>query len=105
VTGGNGHPTAPAGGLLCDFCAMETPTCFYPVVEFAIVGGGATWMSGERFYACPPCRGLVDADDWAGMAARCAIPSPIAALIWQAFRDHRAGPAVDGAHPDDLGGE
>jgi hypothetical protein len=92
---------AGPGELLCDFCGREEPIGYFPIEEFAVRGGGATWMSGTRFYACPQCRVLVDGEDWTTLAARCAIPPMIAAIIWPAFRDNRDGGFVEGVHPDE----
>jgi hypothetical protein len=96
-----GFETRP-GELLCDFCAREAPCCYYPVEEFELRGGGVTWRSGTRFYACPACRELIDRDDYDGLAARCRIPRRIADRIWTGFRLCRTGPAVDGVHPDEA---
>ncbi|WP_328406485.1 hypothetical protein OHS70_38605 (plasmid) [Streptomyces sp. NBC_00390] len=58
---------AAPGQLVCDFCAGLDPVAYYEVTEFGISAPGGSFLSGDRFYACPRCRQLVDAADWKGL--------------------------------------
>jgi hypothetical protein len=60
---------AADGELICDFCAATGPVVYYEVTEFSIGGAGAEFLSGDRFYASPPCRQFIDASDWKGLRA------------------------------------
>ncbi|MEU3502984.1 hypothetical protein ABZ726_20250 [Streptomyces hundungensis] len=96
---------APEGTLICDFCAGSGPVVYYEVTEFGLSGLGGTWLSGDRFYACPRCRTLVDAEDWKGMRDWIG-PKQFnqgTRMIIMGFRQHRRGEAVEfepGTNPE-----
>ncbi|WP_162688720.1 MULTISPECIES: hypothetical protein [unclassified Streptomyces] len=96
---------APDGALICDFCAGVGPVVYYEVTEFGLGGAGGTWLSGDRFYACPQCRALVDADDWKGLREWIGPKQLTQAtrMILMGFRQHRQGEAVEfepGTNPE-----
>ncbi|MFD8385216.1 hypothetical protein ACFV2X_42990 [Streptomyces sp. NPDC059679] len=96
---------AAEGQLECDFCAALNPTVYFEVTEFGVQGPGGTFLSGDRFYACPRCRQLVEADDWKGMREwigpkRFGLGSR---MLVMGFRQHRKGGAVEfepGTNPE-----
>ncbi|MER7244638.1 hypothetical protein [Kribbella sp. NPDC000426] len=69
-----GVSAAPAGELICDFCAALEPVVYYEVTEFSLMAPGGEWLSGDRFYACPPCRRFIDSGDWRGCERGSAQP-------------------------------
>lgn len=100
-----GISAAPAGELRCDFCAATGPVVYYEVVEFSIAVPGSEYLSGDRFYACPPCRRYVDDSDWKGLRAWIG-PEHFGLghrMLLVGFRQHRKGPAVEfppGTNPE-----
>ncbi|MGW7460971.1 hypothetical protein [Streptomyces sp. NPDC054797] len=96
---------APDGVLICDFCAGAAPVVYYEVDEFGLGGAGGTWLSGDRFYACPRCRTLVDADDWKGLREWLGPKrlTEVLRMVLMGFRRHRKGAAVEfepGTNPE-----
>lgn len=88
--------SAAQDALVCDFCAALEPVAYYEVTEFSIGGPGAEFLSGDRFYACPRCRELVDAGDWKGMRAWIG-PTQFGMghrMLLVGFKQHRKGDAV-----------
>ncbi|MFK0195867.1 hypothetical protein [Kitasatospora sp. NPDC090308] len=83
------RPTVPA----CDFCSRPGAVVFFRTVEFALDLGGVEWLSGDRFYACPTCRSLVDAANWPGLIAYAEL-GPRGVRVVEGFRDHHAPGAV-----------
>lgn len=83
------------GKGLCDFCAAVDPPWFFPMAEFEIAGNIGSFLSGDRMYACTPCRDLIDAGDWPGVKRRTGSTAlnPGVALLWSGFRMNRTGPA------------
>jgi hypothetical protein len=98
--------------LMCDFCASNPPTCYFPCTPFTMSTErpAFTFNSGDRFYACPGCRRLVEARDWSGLGARCgsydiiqSVPNRGVRMLWAGFAQHRQGPAVEfpaGTNPE-----
>ncbi|MFJ9719964.1 hypothetical protein ACIRPQ_29230 [Streptomyces sp. NPDC101213] len=96
---------AQDGQLVCDFCAATDPVVYYEVREFSIQGPGGAFLSGDRFYACPRCRELVDASDWKGLRAWIG-PKQFGLghrMLVLGFKNNRRGAAVEfepGTNPE-----
>ncbi|MEU0770554.1 hypothetical protein [Streptomyces albogriseolus] len=96
---------AEEGQLVCDFCTASNPAVYYPVTEFIIQAPGGGFLSGDRFYACPRCRELIDADDWKGLRDWIG-PAQFGLghrLLVMGFKQHRAGEPVEfepGTNPE-----
>ncbi|WP_432138650.1 hypothetical protein [Streptomyces sp. bgisy154] len=96
---------AEEGQLACDFCAALDPVVYFEVTEFGVGGPGGTFLSGDRFYACPRCRELVEADDWKGMRDWIG-PKQFnigTRMLIMGFKQHRKGGAVEfeaGTNPE-----
>jgi hypothetical protein len=83
------------GRLLCDFCGELDPVVFYPVRPFQLVAAHPAltepFDSGDRFYACGPCRALIDVGDWRGLQQHVG---PLATTngvrtLWAGFHQNR----------------
>jgi hypothetical protein len=105
------EPTMP--DLICDFCGNATPVCYFPCKPFQIRADSSVefaFPSGDRFYACPTCRPLVEERRWSELRAHCAsadlsqAAAPQAPLaLWAGFAANRQGPAVEfppGTNPE-----
>ncbi|MEU0396540.1 hypothetical protein ABZ208_27900 [Streptomyces sp. NPDC006208] len=91
--------------LVCDFCAGFDPLAYYEVTEFGISAPGGSFLSGDRFYACPRCRELIDAADWKGLRDWIG-PQQFGMghrMLLVGFKKHRKGDAVEfepGTNPE-----
>ncbi|MBO2461732.1 hypothetical protein [Actinomadura violacea] len=93
--------TAPT----CDFCGVAGAVCYFPCEPFTLVSDNPRapkFPSGDKFYACPDCRPLVDAGRWNELRARCAqadilqsIPTHGQAALWSGFATNRKGGPID----------
>ncbi|MET7816077.1 hypothetical protein ABZT26_35220 [Streptomyces sp. NPDC005395] len=96
---------ADEGQLVCDFCAAVNAVVYYEVTEFSINGPGGSFLSGDRFYACPRCRELVDAGDWKGLRNWIG-PEQFGLghrMLVMGFKQNRKGAAVEyepGTNPE-----
>jgi hypothetical protein len=96
---------AKEGDLICDFCTASEPVAYYPVTEFSLLGAGGQFLSGDRFYACIRCRGLIDASDWKGLRTWIG-PEQFGMghrMLLVGFKSHRRGGAVEsepGTNPE-----
>ncbi len=91
-------PPVPA----CDFCSRPGAIVYFATAEYFIDLPTYTWASGDRFYACPTCRILVDAGDWPGLIAYAGLGARGAKVV-EGFRDHHTPGAVafePGSHPE-----
>ncbi|GGR00577.1 hypothetical protein [Kitasatospora griseola] len=92
-------PSAPAYGVgpravpACDFCSRPGAIVYFSTAEFVLRFDDFDWESGDRFYACPTCRTLVDAGDWPGLTAYAQL-GPRGVRVVEAFRDHHVPGAV-----------
>ncbi|MFI5621428.1 hypothetical protein [Streptomyces sp. NPDC051567] len=89
----------------CDFCGRQGAIAFYDTTEFFVPTKAYDWASGNRFYACPTCRTLVDALDRNGLATYAELgPHGIHGIqVITAFRDHHTPGATTftpGTHPE-----
>ncbi|MFD3541592.1 hypothetical protein ACFWUQ_19145 [Streptomyces sp. NPDC058662] len=96
---------AADGDPVCDFCGATGPLAYYEVNEFGITGPGDSYLSGDRFYACPRCRELVDASDWKGLRNWIGPSSSSMGhrMLLVGFKKHRKGDAVEfepGTNPE-----
>ncbi|MFD4790556.1 hypothetical protein ACFWN1_26590 [Streptomyces sp. NPDC058459] len=69
----------------------------YAVDEFGVDYPGGTFLSGDRFLACPRCRELVDAGDWKGLRdwiGPNGLDTSSRAMLF-GFKAHRRGGAVE----------
>ena len=97
------------GRLLCDFCGQLDPVVYYECANFQIVGDRSGVIdSGDRFYACDPCRVLIDADDWRGLRNHVGPLAQLEAtrVLWAGFHRHRLSetPVVfpSGVNPEEI---
>uniref|UniRef100_A0AAU2JYM5 Uncharacterized protein n=1 Tax=Streptomyces sp. NBC_00049 TaxID=2903617 RepID=A0AAU2JYM5_9ACTN len=73
--------------------------------EFGIGGDGGAFLSGDRFYACPRCRELIDASDWKGLRNWIGPSSRALGhrMLLVGFKKHRKGEPVEfepGTNPE-----
>ncbi|WP_404870897.1 hypothetical protein ACI1MP_37195 (plasmid) [Kitasatospora griseola] len=92
-------PPPPCTGSARTACAglrlllAPRAVVYFSTAESVLRFDGFDWESGDRFYACPTCRRLVDADDWPGLIAYAGLRSRGVRVV-EGFRDHHTPGAV-----------
>lgn len=79
---------------LCDFCNDMKPAWEHPCRSFTTLGGVVE--SVDAWLACDGCHTLIVAENWDGLAARCALllswDASLVLAIQDEFRKNRIGP-------------